>query len=99
VRWFEIPAGSPWDFVEKATAVIEGRGLAEVASLTLEGETLTVRLQWLGVSTLSYALSDRSQGFRADLVHERVSPLHRSFQHGFESSLGDLVANLGGSGG
>lgn len=90
-----VPDGSPVDFVERVSELLAKRGLDKYVSLRLDGPGLVVRFRWMGATELHYRLAPGQRGFRADLVSERISPLHAPFRQRFEERFGEVLERVG----
>jgi hypothetical protein len=97
VRTFEIPDGSPAEFVERARHALREIDFDDIVSLWLEDEVLVVRFARLGTSELRYRLTARDRGFRGELTASRVAPFHAVFRSGFEERFAQVITLAGGS--
>lgn len=95
MRRFEVPSGTPRDFVARVTRELAERGLGRHVDLRLEGAELEVRFHWMGTSVLRYRLQAADGGFTADPAGERLSPLHAGFRHAFEERFDQVLAKVG----
>lgn len=95
MRRFEVPTGTPDEFVVRVTRELAERGLGRHVDLRLDGTELEVRFHWMGTSVLRYLLQPADGGFKADLNGERLSPLHAGFRHAFEERFDQVLAKVG----
>jgi len=95
MRAFEVNDGTPEDFVERVAMALVERGLDDYVSLSLEGPELAARFRWMGTTELRYRLAANEGGFRADLIGERVSPLHAPFRGRFEERFDQVLKQVG----
>ena len=95
MRAFAVSEGTPVDFVERVSAVLAERGLDKYVSLRLENLDLVARFRWMGTTELRYRLEPRQNGFHADLVSERISPLHAPFRQRFEERFDVILEQVG----
>jgi hypothetical protein len=95
MRSFEAPDLSPDEFVEKIREKLADRDLAGYVSLELEGDYLLLRVRWMGTTSLDYRLTPSGRGFRAELIRERVAPLHGVFRDRFEGYFAAALAATG----
>ena len=95
MRAFEVNDGTAEDFVERVASALAERGLDDYVSLRLEDPELRVRFRWMGVTELRYRLALNEGGFRADLIGERVSPLHAPFRGRFEERFDQVLEQVG----
>ena len=95
MRAFAVSAGTPNEFVERVSRELDERGLGRYVDLHVDGSDLEVRFRWMGTSVLRYRLQTVDGGFRADLVGERMSPLHGGFRHAFEERFDQVLGKVG----
>jgi hypothetical protein len=95
MRAFAVSAGTPNEFVERVRRELAARNLGRYVELSIEGTDLAVRFRWMGTSVLRYRLQTADGGFRADLVSERMSPLHGGFRHAFEERFDQVLGKVG----
>ena len=98
MRSFEMSSIKPSEFVRKVRAGLAERGYDRHLSVSLDGDRLTVTFHWMGTTSFDYWITESGDGFRADLVSRRISPLHAAFtdrfEHHFEQALGELGAKI-----
>jgi len=95
VRAFKVSEGTPGEFVERVSEALAERGLDQYVSLRLEGLNLVARFRWMGTTELRYRLNPGQNGFHADLVSERISPLHTPFRQRFEERFDQVLEHVG----
>jgi hypothetical protein len=95
VKAFELVEGTPADFVGRVTRTLAERGLDEFVSLRVDGSELVARFRWMGTTELRYRMRPTAQGFKADLIDERVSPLHTAFRSRFEEKFDQVLEAVG----
>ena len=82
-------------FVEKIKSQLATREYDRYVSIHLNGADLTVELRWLGTTRFDYRISPLGEGFRAELVRQRVAPLHTTFGGRFETYFEEALAKVG----
>ncbi len=92
---FEFQSTTPIDFVDRVRAGLAARGYDRNLAITLESDRLIVRFCWLGASSFEYRVTESGDGFRADLVGQRVAPLHAPFADRFEGYFNQALEELG----
>lgn len=92
---FEVDDGTPGEFVARVSRELAERGFGRHVDLQVHGSELEVRFQWMGTSVLRYRLQHADGGFRAELVGERMSPLHVGFRHAFEERFEQVLGKVG----
>ncbi|HSL16908.1 MAG TPA: hypothetical protein VLB51_03290 [Methylomirabilota bacterium] len=96
MRSFEMSSTNPPEFVRKVRAGLAERGYDRHLSVSLDGDRLVVEFKWMGTTTFEYAVDETADGFRANLVNRRISPLHAAFtdrfEHYFERALSEVGA-------
>ena len=95
MRSFEVPTMRPNDFVEAMRSKLAAKEFDRYVTLDLGGDGLTVELRWMGTTRFDYRVSAVDEGFRAELVGQRVAPLHRAFADRFESYFEEALAKVG----
>ena len=94
MRSFEMPTMQPAEFVARVRGELAERGYDRHLAVNLDGSRLTIEFRWMGTSRFDYRIETREQGFRADLVSERISPLHSAFTHRFEHYFEQALSEL-----
>lgn len=92
---FDVAAMTPGAFVTKVRGGLAERGYDRQVGVRLAGDRLTVEFRWMGTSSFEYRIEEHGQGFRADLVGQRISPLHAVFTDRFEHYFEQALAELG----
>jgi hypothetical protein len=92
---FEMPATTPSDFVARVRAELAKRGYDRNLAVRLEGDRLTVAFRWMGTTSFDYQVVETTDGFRADLVSQRISPFHAAFTDRFERYFKQALTELG----
>jgi hypothetical protein len=98
MRSFEMSSIKPSELVRKVRAGLAERGYDRNLSVSLDGDRLTVTFHWMGTTSFDYRITESGDGFRADLMSRRISPLHAAFtdrlEHYFEQALDELGAKI-----
>jgi len=95
MRSFEVPAMPPTAFVETMRSKLAAKEFDRYVTLDLRGDSLIVELRWMGTTRLDYRVQPQGDGFRAELVGQRVAPLHTAFTDRFEHYFEDALAKAG----
>jgi len=95
MRSFEVPCMSPVAFVEAMRSKLAAKEFDRYVTLDLRGDSLAVELRWMGTTRFDYRLSETGEGFRAELVGQKVAPLHAAFTDRFESYFDRALAKVG----
>jgi hypothetical protein len=95
VKAFEFDDGTVSEFIDRVQSVLFERGLADHVNLRSDGSELVVEFRWMGSSELRYRISGISNGFRAELNGERISPFHSPFKGQFEDRFEKVVNAVG----
>lgn len=86
---------SPVEFVAAIRAKLAARNFDRYVSVSLDGDRLGVKLRWMGTTRFDYRTSPLGDGFRAELIDQRVSPFHAPFSGRFEGYFEEALANVG----
>ena len=54
-----------------------------------------VELRWMGTTRFDYRVTPVGEGFRAELIEQKVAPLHRAFGERFASYFEEALTNVG----
>lgn len=95
MKAFESPTGTVADFVKRVEASLQGRDLGEITKFALNGLELKVIFSKLGTTELKYKIEDRSEGFRAELVSEKVALTHRPLKADITARLARVMEREG----
>jgi hypothetical protein len=94
VKSFEVPNGTPIEFVERVRRELSD-SLKNHVELTGDDTRIAVRFRWMGTTELVYRIEPAGEGFRAILDSERVSPMHLAFRSSFDERLDSVLEKLG----
>ena len=86
---------SPSEFVAKIVSELNAREFDRYVSIQLLGDNLTVELRWMGKTRFDYRILPVGDGFRAELIGQRVAPLHAAFSDRFEVYFEKALAKVG----
>lgn len=95
MRSFEIRDMRPAEFVSKIDHTLVARQYDRYVSIHLKGENLTVEIRWMGTTRFEYGISQMGEGFRAELLDQRIAPLHAPFINRFEGTFEEALAKVG----
>lgn len=95
MRSFEVSQMGPAQFVDRIRNELAAREFDRYVSVGLDGDRLGVELRWMGTTRFDYRISPFGDGFRADLVDQKVSPFHSPFASRFESYFEEALAKVG----
>jgi hypothetical protein len=95
IHAFEVVGMTPERFLEAVRGALARADLPARVDARLEGEQMVVRLSRLGTTVLRYDLVRSDGGFRADMVSERVAPLHAPFRAGYRDAMAHLLREVG----
>jgi hypothetical protein len=94
-RSFRVVGMTPERFLEAVRSALASADLPARVDARLEGEQLVARLSWFGTTVLRYDLVRLDDGFQAELVSERVAPLHGPFRAGYRNAMAQLLRQVG----
>jgi len=86
---------SPVEFVAAIRAKLAARDFDRYVSVSLDGDRLGVELRWMGTTRFDYRTSPLGDGFRAELVDQRVAALHAPFAARFEGYFEEALTKVG----
>ena len=95
MRSFEVSGMSPSEFVSEIVSEVSAREFDRFLSIRLGGADLTVELRWMGKTRFDYRILPVGDGFRAELIGQRVAPLHAAFSDRFEVYFEKALAKVG----
>jgi hypothetical protein len=95
MRSFEVPAMKPGEFVVAIRARLAAREFDRYVSISLDGDRLGVELKWMGTTRFGYRIETAVEGFRAELVSQKVSRFHAPFADRFEGYFDEALAKVG----
>jgi len=95
MRSFEVSGMSPSEFVSEIVSEISAREFDRFLSIRLAGADLSVELRWMGTTRFDYRILPVGDGFRAELIGQRVAPLHTAFSDRFEGYFERALAKVG----
>ena len=95
MRSFEVSHMGPAQFVDTIKGHLATREYDRYVSIHLNGADLAVELRWLGTTRFDYRISPMGGGFRAELIRQRVAPLHATFGGRFETYFEESLAKVG----
>ncbi|MEY3901617.1 MAG: hypothetical protein RL189_923 [Pseudomonadota bacterium] len=95
MKSFESPTGTVAEFVKRVEASLQGRDLGEITKFALNGLELKVIFSKLGTTELKYKIENRSEGFRAELVSEKVALTHRPLKADITARLARVMEREG----
>ncbi len=85
----------PAEFVGAIRAKLAARDFDRYVSISLDGDRLGVELKWMGTTRFGYRIETAGEGFRAELVSQKVSPFHAPFTDRFEGYFDEALAKVG----
>ena len=85
----------PAEFVATVRGGLAERGYDRHLTISLDDDRLTIEFRWMGATRFEYRIDERDSGFRADLVGQRIAPLHAAFSDRFEHYFEQALAELG----
>jgi len=85
----------PAEFAKMIRTQLATRGYDRYVSVEFDGERIAVELKWMGTTRFRYRVTPVEDGFRADLVDQRVSPFHAVFSDRFEGYFEEALNNVG----
>lgn len=86
----------PTELVAEVSSGLAERGYDRHLAVSLERDRLTIEFRWMGTTRFEYRIDERDAGFHAELVGQRISPLHAAFTDRFEHYLEQAIHELGG---
>lgn len=95
MKSFESPTGTIADFVKRVEGSLQGRDLGEITKFQLQGQELKVIFSKLGTTELKYKIENRTDGFRADLVSEKIALTHRPLKSDITARLAKVMEREG----
>jgi hypothetical protein len=95
VKAFESSTGTVAEFVKRVETSLQGRDLGEITKFSLSGLELKVIFSKLGTTELKYKIENRSEGFRAELVSEKVALTHRPLKADITARLARVMEREG----
>lgn len=87
---------TPDAVVNQINASIQGRQIAELVKLNLDGNNLDVTISKLGTSTFSFLCSKNGPDCLIELKNEKIAFAHRAFKDEVLSKLVQIVEKAGG---
>lgn len=85
----------PAEFITTVRDGLAARGYDRHLTVALDDDRLTIEFRWLGTTRFEYRLDERPRGFRAELVGQRIAPLHTGFSDRFDRYFAQALAELG----
>ena len=95
MRSFEVDRLNPSMFVERINGELATRTYDRFVSIHLKGDDLTVEIRWMGTTRFDYRVEVEGDGFRAELLDQKVSPFHAPFASRFEGYFEEALAKVG----
>ncbi|MEN9810992.1 MAG: hypothetical protein RLZZ488_2559 [Pseudomonadota bacterium] len=95
MKAFESSTGTVAEFVKRVETSLQGRDLGEITKFSLSGLELKVIFSKLGTTELKYKIENRSEGFRAELVSEKVALTHRPLKADITARLARVMEREG----
>jgi hypothetical protein len=92
---FESASGTITDFVKRVETALQGRDLGQITKFTLEGQELRVVFSKLGTTELKFRIESRPEGFKAELVSEKVALTHRPLKADITAKLARVMEREG----
>lgn len=86
---------NPIDFVAAIREKLADRDYDRFVTVDLVNDRLSVQLKWMGTTRFDYRIDPEGEGFRAELVSQRVSPFHAPFADRFEGAFEEALAKVG----
>ncbi len=85
----------PIEFVEAIREKLADRDYDRYVSIDLVNDRLSVQLKWMGTTRFNYRIDPEGEGFRAELVSQKVSPFHAPFADRFEGTFEEALTKVG----
>jgi len=95
MRSFEVPALQPLEFVDAIRGRLAAKEFDRYVFVDLNDSSLAVELRWMGTTRFDYRISEMGDGFRAELISQKIAPLHSAFSERFESYFEEALAKVG----
>ncbi|MFZ9520049.1 MAG: hypothetical protein ACO3A4_06175 [Silvanigrellaceae bacterium] len=95
MKAFESSEISISELVKRVETALQGRDLGEITRFALKGQELKVVFSKFGTTELTYKVETRSEGFRADLVNEKVALTHRPLKADITARLAKVMEREG----
>lgn len=95
MRSFEVPGMRPAAFVGAMRSKLVNRQLDRYVVISLDGDSLVVEMRWMGTTRFDFTVSPMDDGFRAELVGQRVAPIHAAFSDRFDHYFIDALGKVG----
>jgi len=95
MKTFESSTGTIADFVKRVETALQGRDLGDITKFALQGQELKVVFSKLGTTELKYKIENRPEGFRAELVGEKVALTHRPLKADITAKLARVMEREG----
>lgn len=95
MKTFESASGTIADFVKRVETALQGRDLGDITKFALQGQELKVVFSKLGTTELKYKIENRTEGFRAELVSEKVALTHRPLKADITAKLARVMEREG----
>ena len=87
---------NPAEFVAEVRDKLHEHEFDTYVTISETGDRLVIQFRWMGTTSFEYRITRLDSGFRADLVDQRVAPLHVAFSDRFERYFEEALTKLGG---
>ena len=95
MKAFESSEVSISELVKRVESALQGRDLGEITRFALNGQQLKVIFSKFGTTELTYKVENRSAGFRADLITEKIALTHRPLKADITARLAKVMEREG----
>lgn len=95
MKAFESTSGNISEFVKRVETALQGRDLGEITRFALQGQELQVIFSKLGTTELKYKIETQTEGFRAQLVSEKIALTHRPLKADITARLAKVMEREG----
>jgi hypothetical protein len=95
MKSFETKTHSIHDFIKKIETALSGRDLGDITRFKLQGSELIVVFSKLGTTELKYKILTSGDGFRAELLSEKVALTHRPLKADITARLARVMEKEG----
>lgn len=95
MKSFESATGTISEFVKRVESALQGRDLGDITRFALQGQELQVIFSKLGTTELKYKIETRAEGFRAQLVSEKIALTHRPLKADITARLAKVMEREG----
>ena len=96
MKSFEVPHQRPPEFVASIRDELAARDYDRNLILELEDDRLRIEFRWMGTTRFVYQVEPTGEGFRAELLSQKVSPFHAVFAHRVDEYFEKALSEVGG---